>query len=139
VATPSPRSTVAFGAASAPRPTSGVTGAPPGRPVLELAEDEPRAPTPSPAAARAPTPAPAAPAAQPPKPAAVAKPAAAVAAATAQNGEMAARLGELGLTREQIEGVLGLSREVIERVVWEVVPDLAEVIIRDEIRRLTAE
>ena len=76
---------------------------------------------------------------QPAKPAAVAKPAAAVAAATATNGDMAARLGELGLTREQIEGVLGLSREVIERVVWEVVPDLAEVIIRDEIRRLTAE
>ena len=112
-----------------------------GRPALELAEDEPaRAPTPSPAAVRAPTPAPPVSApAQPVKPAAVAKPAAAVAAATAQNGEMAARLGDLGLTREQIEGVLGLSREVIERVVWEVVPDLAEVIIRDEIRRLTAE
>ena len=34
---------------------------------------------------------------------------------------------------------LTLSRDVIERVVWEVVPDLAEVIIREEIRRLTAE
>jgi hypothetical protein len=52
---------------------------------------------------------------------------------------MATRLSDLGLTREQIEGVLGLSREIIERVVWEVVPDLAEVIIREEIRRLTAD
>jgi len=51
---------------------------------------------------------------------------------------MAGQLGELGLTKEQVEGVLGLSREVIERVVWEVVPELAEVIIKEEIRRLTA-
>jgi hypothetical protein len=35
--------------------------------------------------------------------------------------------------------VLALSREVIEQVVWEVVPDLAEVLIKEEIRRLTAE
>jgi hypothetical protein len=27
---------------------------------------------------------------------------------------------------------------VVERVVWEVVPDLAETIIKEEIRRLTA-
>ena len=35
------------------------------------------------------------------------------------------------------EELLALSREVIERVVWEVVPDLAETIIREELRRLT--
>jgi hypothetical protein len=35
--------------------------------------------------------------------------------------------------------VLALSREVIERVVWEVVPDLAETVIREEIQRLTAD
>jgi hypothetical protein len=52
---------------------------------------------------------------------------------------MAAKLAELGLSTAQVEGVLALSREVIERVVWEVVPDLAEVIIREEIRRLTSE
>jgi hypothetical protein len=33
--------------------------------------------------------------------------------------------------------VLALSRDVIEKVVWEVVPDLAETLIREEIRRLT--
>ena len=50
---------------------------------------------------------------------------------------MGPKLASLGLTREQAEGVLKLSREVIERVAWEVVPDLAETIIREEIRRLT--
>ena len=49
------------------------------------------------------------------------------------------KLSALGLTREQVEGVLALSREVVEQVVWEVVPELAEQLIREEIRRLTAE
>jgi hypothetical protein len=47
------------------------------------------------------------------------------------------RLGELGLSAEQIQGVLALSREVVERVVWEVVPTLAETIIKEELARLT--
>ncbi|MGF1468354.1 MAG: response regulator, partial [Sandaracinaceae bacterium] len=63
-------------------------------------------------------------------------PAAAAAAQVAQ-ADLASRLAALGLTAQQVEGVLALSREVIERVVWEVVPDLAEVIIREEIKRLT--
>ena len=29
-----------------------------------------------------------------------------------------------------------MSREVIERIVWEVVPDLAETIIREELEKL---
>jgi hypothetical protein len=70
-----------------------------------------------------------------PRPAPAAAPAG-VAAAT--NG-MASKLGQLGLTREQIEGVLALSREVIEQVVWEVVPELAEQLIKEELKRLTAE
>jgi CheY-like chemotaxis protein len=49
------------------------------------------------------------------------------------------KLDEIGLKPEQIEAVLALSREVIEQVVWEVVPDLAETIIREEIKRLTSE
>lgn len=44
----------------------------------------------------------------------------------------------MGLTPEQVQAVLTLTREVVERVVWEVVPDLAETIIREEIARLTA-
>lgn len=47
------------------------------------------------------------------------------------------RLGDLGLTKEQMEGVLTLSRELVEQVVWEVVPVLAETLIKEEIARLT--
>lgn len=65
--------------------------------------------------------------------------ASAAASATASNGDMANRLSGMGLNPDQIDGVLALSREVIERVVWEVVPDLAETIIREEIRRLTSQ
>lgn len=46
-------------------------------------------------------------------------------------------LNALGLSADQVTAVLALSRAVIEQVVWEVVPDLAEKIIRDEIKRLT--
>ncbi len=53
------------------------------------------------------------------------------------NGHLAGRLESLGLTPQQTDAVMALSREVIERVVWEVVPQLAEVMIREEIRRLT--
>ncbi|MDI1479909.1 response regulator [Polyangium sp. y55x31] len=58
-------------------------------------------------------------------------------AAAVNGGQMTARLEELGLTPAQIEGVLALSREVVERVVWEVVPVLAETLIKEEIARLT--
>jgi CheY-like chemotaxis protein len=111
-------------------------------------ESKPAYPAPGPANAPARAPAPATAPAPAPAPATapVSAPAAApapvtsaAAAATAVNGDMAARLSGMGLTPEQVEGVLALSREVIERVVWEVVPDLAETIIREEIRRLTAE
>lgn len=67
-----------------------------------------------------------------------AKPVAAAAAAVASNnGQMQAQLEALGLTPVQVDGVLALSRDVIERVVWEVVPVLAETLIKEEIARLT--
>lgn len=59
--------------------------------------------------------------------------------AAAVNGQLAGKLGDLGLSPAQVEGVLALSREVVERVVWEVVPQLAETIIKEEIARLTRE
>ena len=71
-----------------------------------------------------------------PEPAPVAA-AAAGAAAVHMNGHMASKLEGLGLTPAQVEAVLALSREVVERVVWEVVPVLAETIIKEEIARLT--
>jgi len=57
--------------------------------------------------------------------------------AAAVNGHLAGKLGDLGLTPGQVEAVLALSREVVERVVWEVVPQLAETIIKEEIARIT--
>lgn len=89
----------------------------------------------SPFGSRAPT-TPGTPAYSPPAPAV------APAAATAGNGahaDFADKLGGLGLTPAQIEGVLSLSREVVEKVVWEVVPTLAEAMIKEEIARLTRE
>jgi CheY-like chemotaxis protein len=76
----------------------------------------------------------------PPAPAVA--PAAAPAAAAGGNGahaDFASKLGGLGLTPAQVEGVLSLSREVVEKVVWEVVPTLAEAMIKEEIARLTRE
>jgi CheY-like chemotaxis protein len=55
------------------------------------------------------------------------------------NGHLAGKLGELGLSPQQVDAVMALSREVVERVVWEVVPQLAETLIKEEIARLTRE
>jgi hypothetical protein len=60
-----------------------------------------------------------------------------VVVAAAANGQLAHKLGELGLTPQQAQAVLALSREVVERVVWEIVPQLAETLIKEEIARLT--
>jgi CheY-like chemotaxis protein len=58
----------------------------------------------------------------------------------AQNGAaLRTRLEGLDLTAEQTQAILALSREVIERVVWEIVPVLAETLIKEEIQRLTRE
>jgi CheY-like chemotaxis protein len=84
----------------------------------------PHAPPPAPAAARPAPPAPPAPAHH------------AAAVSTAVNGQLAGKLGDLGLSPQQADAVLALSREVVERVVWEVVPQLAETMIKEEIARL---
>jgi len=55
------------------------------------------------------------------------------------NGQLAGKLGELGLSPAQADAVMALSREVVERVVWEVVPHLAETMIKEEIARLMKE
>jgi CheY-like chemotaxis protein len=79
----------------------------------------------SPAAAPVPAPSYASPSVPPAAPAAAALPA-----------DFAGKLGGLGLTQAQVEAVLSLSREVVEQVVWEVVPTLAETIIKEELKRL---
>jgi hypothetical protein len=55
--------------------------------------------------------------------------------------KMAARLAELAGIEPgspELIALLKLSTEVVERIVWEVVPDLAETIIRENLRELTA-
>ena len=55
--------------------------------------------------------------------------------------KMAARLAETaGLEpgSPELLALLKLSSEVVERIVWEVVPDLAEQIIRENLQELTA-
>jgi DNA-binding response OmpR family regulator len=65
------------------------------------------------------------------------KTAAFTAGGAALNGQLAGKLEQLGLSAAQVEAVTALSREVIERVVWEIVPVLAETLIKEELSRLT--
>jgi hypothetical protein len=44
-----------------------------------------------------------------------------------------------GITSAQAAAIQTLTREIIERVVWEVVPDLAEAIIKEELSKLLKE
>ena len=44
-----------------------------------------------------------------------------------------------GLTKEQIQEIFQLSREIIYQVVWEVIPDLAETMVQEEIKKLMKE
>jgi CheY-like chemotaxis protein len=117
--------------ATAPAPTPGGGSFAQPTPVSGVPlQSRPAAP--APVAAPPPTPAPqhrpaAAPAASP----------AAAAVAAGVNGGMAGKLAEMGLTQEQADAVMSLSRDVVERVVWEVVPVLAETLIKEEIARLT--
>jgi CheY-like chemotaxis protein len=68
-----------------------------------------------------------------------AAPAAVATVASGVNGQLAGKLSELGLSAQQVDAVMALSREVVEKVVWEVVPVLAETLIKEEIARLTKE
>lgn len=120
--------------APAPSPRPPMVQARPAAPAIGLGAPRPHVQTLIGGQAAAPGAAPA------PAPVAAPPPAATAAAvATSGNGEFAERLAGLGLSKDQVDGVLALSREVVEQVVWEVVPQLAETLIKEEIRRLTAE
>ena len=141
-AAPARTPTAAFGTPAAPSPSPARPAQKPApaaaRPPVQSAPMRPRAPTPVAGTPAQPGPAAApAPAARPAAPPEAAPPAAAAVAAA--SGELADKLQGLGLTQDQVQGVLALSREVIEQVVWEVVPVLAETMIQEEIRRLTSE
>jgi CheY-like chemotaxis protein len=131
---------VTFAGVGNPAPVAPIATAP--APVAAAPKISAPTATPKPAAAQ-PAPQPvarpaavAAPPAPTPKPAAAA--AAAVASVAVASAALPAQLEALGLTRDQIQGVLALSREVVEKVVWEVVPVLAETLIKEEIQRLTS-
>jgi CheY-like chemotaxis protein len=109
--------TLAYGSTPAPPPLAPAPAGAPARPAVGPA-----------VASRAST-APGFPPSAPP-PAALSSGAAA---------ELAGKLGAIGLTAAQVDGVLALSREVVEKVVWEVVPTLAEALIKEELARLTRE
>jgi CheY-like chemotaxis protein len=112
--------------------------APSGVPVVQAPHAAAHAPHAAPPAAHVVTPfAQTVPSQRAVEPAAPAPRAAEAPVAAAVNGHLAGKLGDLGLTPGQVEAVLALSREVVERVVWEVVPQLAETIIKEEIARIT--
>jgi CheY-like chemotaxis protein len=124
-----------FGIGRGTQPSIGGAPAPGAAPAPGPLPARTAAAAPAPAASQAPTPAPA-----PVAPAPVAAaPAAPSPVQTAVNGHLAGKLGDLGLSPQQAEAVMALSREVVERIVWEVVPQLAEAIIKEEIARLTKE
>jgi CheY-like chemotaxis protein len=57
----------------------------------------------------------------------------------APDEEAHARAKTTEMSPEEIRRIEGVAREIIERVVWEVVPDLAETIIREELAKLLKE
>ena len=141
-ARPSPASAAssassATSASSAQPPATAAASAPAARPAAPVAPIAPAAPAPAPAAIGPQPYVPPSPTSPPPAPAAA--PIAAATAAATNGADFSQKLGALGLTRDQITAVLALSREVVEQVVWEVVPTLAETMIKEEIKRLTAE
>lgn len=123
------------GSAQSVRTGTLVFGESPGAPAVHPNAPQAMPPRPAPIAAPAPT------------PAAAASPMATThgpsggggAIGAAVNGHLAGKLGELGLSPAQADAVLALSRDVVERVVWEVVPQLAETMIKEEIQRLMRE
>ena len=137
---PAPVAPRAAQPSAAPRPVAPApVAASPAPPAVSTAPRPVASPAP---ASRAPIPA-ARPPITPGVPSVAARPPAAAPAASnvgaAATAGLSDKLKELGLSAAQLEGVLALSREVVEQVVWEVVPVLAESMIKEEIARLTAE
>jgi CheY-like chemotaxis protein len=105
------------------------------RPAPAPAPLRPAAPAPAPVQVRPAMPAPAPRPAPMPAPAAVQAPAPVVAALSSAVAQKVAAIAARG---PEYEAIAKLSREIIEQVVWEVVPELAEVIIRQEVDRLAS-
>jgi CheY-like chemotaxis protein len=114
-------------------PTVAPTPAPPPTP-LQPVRSQPVAPAP------APRPIPVTPAASPMPASPPAVASVAPAAVGSLDSAVAARIDQkvaaIAARGPEYEALAKLSREIIEQVVWEVVPELAEVIIREHVERL---
>ena len=83
-----------------------------------------------------PTPPAPVPAAQPPYPPAMASPVAvAPSVAATVSSSIDQKVAAISARGPEYEAIAKLSREIIEKVVWEVVPELAEAIVREELRK----
>jgi hypothetical protein len=63
---------------------------------------------------------------------------AAAAAVSSAANQIDQKFAALAARGPEYEAIAKLSREIIEQVVWEVVPELAEAIIRQEVDRLAS-
>lgn len=52
------------------------------------------------------------------------------------SSKLADKMAEISARGPEYEAIAKLSREIIEQIVWEVVPELAEVMIQEQIDRL---
>ena len=68
----------------------------------------------------------------------IAPPAPIAAAVSSAAEKIDSKMAALAGRGPEFEAIAKLSREIIEQVVWEVVPELAEMIIRQEIDRLAS-
>ena len=59
-----------------------------------------------------------------------------VAGAAAVSARLDQKLGAFAARGPEFEALAKLSREIIEEIVWVVVPELAEIIIREHVERL---
>jgi hypothetical protein len=71
-----------------------------------------------------------------PRPVAVAlSPTVSAAVSAAVGTAVDQKIAAIGARGPEYEAIARLSREIIEQIVWEVVPELAEVIIREHVER----
>jgi hypothetical protein len=84
------------------------------------------------------TPPPVAALAPPTAPVVVAKAAEQISSRVAEqvSSKLADKMAEISARGPEYEAIAKLSREIIEQIVWEVVPELAEVMIKEQIDRL---
>jgi CheY-like chemotaxis protein len=121
--------TVAPAAAPAPAPTYAAPAAPAYAPPAAPSYAPPAAPAPA-AHAYAP---PAAPAHAPPEPAAARS--TAPVAPLAVSNLVDQKVAAIAARGPEYEALAKLSREVIEQIVWEIVPELADAIIREQVAK----